>query len=490
MLVILNLALLPLGIIALLASVQSSRDADSARRAELRIALTESARKLNVELTSDIATMRVASNAIALGASPTETCARLTAIFAAEKPASTSFALFGVASMPHCGTGRFAIARPSTVALDLGPRAILQRDALDVIVPSQSGSAVAIARYPVATLRTYLQPTHMSDASIALADATTTMPIASPPSGSALQRERADGPIGLLGLTLALSAPTAPFGTIEGLLGFLPLIMWAAASIITFVLVNRLLIRPLRELRAAVDGHKAGAPFAPLAQRTVAREIRELGADIALALDNQAKATREVHHRVKNNLQVIASLISLHARSAATPDAASAYATIQRRVDALAIVHRNHYAELDTGGGIDLRRLVGEIAANLRANPDANGAAPPITLTATAMVVTQDTAIAIGFLMTELVELSMTADASAPVAVALDIVQGESRRGRISIESDALRSTPAFEVCLTARYARIIEGLGRQLRAPIARDAPIGRFSVAFATLAATQIDN
>jgi two-component system, sensor histidine kinase PdtaS len=484
MLVILNLALLPLGVIALLASLQASRNADSQRRADIRIALSESTRKLNVELASDIAAMRVAANAIAFGVSPEESCARLTALFAAHTKPPTPFALFGVASVPNCVTARFNVGRPSTVALDLRPRAVLQGNTLDVIVPSETGSAVAIARYQAATLSTFVRPAHLDDAALTVSDATATLPLTQYRPGSMRQQETANGAVGVLGLTLTLSATAAPFGIVEGLLAFLPLLMWAAASIITFILVNRLLIRPLRELRTAVDGHKAGAPFAPLSARTPAREIRELGADIANALDNQAKATREVHHRVKNNLQVIASLISLHARAATTPEAAAAYAAIQRRVDALAIVHRNHYAELDTGGGIDLRRLIGEIAANLRANPDASGVAPPISLAASATTVTQDTAIAIGFLMTELIELSVAGDPAAPVTIVLDPLPTQKTKARIAIMSGALRSTPEFEERLLERYARIIEGLGRQLRAPIERDAQTGSFAVEFATLA------
>lgn len=481
-LVILNLALLPLGTIALLASMEASRSADSERRADLRIALTESTRKLNVQLAADIAAMRVAANAITLGGYPDETCARLQAILAARSETATPFALFGVPSQPICTTPRFSISRPSTVALDLGPRVIVRPDTLDVIVPGQGGGAVAVVRYPTTALREFAQPLHDNGAAgITIADANDTMVLTSGDINK-IQVETASGPVGILGLTMMLTAPSAPLSLAQRLLVFLPLLMWLAASTITFYLVHRLLLRPLRELRLAVDSYKAGEAFVPLSARTPAREIRELGADIAQAFENQAKATREVHHRVKNNLQVVASLISLHARTAQSPEAASAYSAIQRRVDALAIVHRNHYAELDTGGGIDLRRLISEIAANLRANAEATGPTPPIAIAAAPVSVTQDVAIAIGFLITELIELAASADDTS--AIDINIQAAADRKGRIIVTSDALKTSPEFAARLAARYARILEGLGRQLRAPIAHDGKKGSFSAEFSTLA------
>ena len=83
---------------------------------------------------------------------------------------------------------------------------------------------------------------------------------------------------------------------------------------------------------------------------------------------------REVHHRVKNNLQVVASLLNIHGRSAEHARRARAYAGIGRRVGALSIVHRNHFAEMEENRGISLRPLLTELAAELRASaPEAAG---------------------------------------------------------------------------------------------------------------------
>ena len=97
---------------------------------------------------------------------------------------------------------------------------------------------------------------------------------------------------------------------------------------------------------------------------------------MAGALEGQRRLVREVHHRVKNNLQVVASLLNIHGRSATRPKRASAYAGISRRVGALSIVHRNHFAEMEENRGIALRPLVTELAAELRAGAPGGGARP------------------------------------------------------------------------------------------------------------------
>src|SRR3546814_14008725 len=84
-----------------------------------------------------------------------------------------------------------------------------------------------------------------------------------------------------------------------------------------------------------------------------------------------------------------------------------AYASIQRRVDALAVVHRNHYAELEENRGVALKPLISELAANLRATAPASAARMPIRLDIEPYYVTQDVAVSVAFLITEIVAFAM-----------------------------------------------------------------------------------
>src|SRR5204862_3901171 len=137
--------------------------------------------------------------------------------------------------------------------------------------------------------------------------------------------------------------------------------------------------------------------------------------DMAGALEGQRRLVREVHHRVKNNLQVVASLLNIHSRGAETAEARAAYAGISRRVGALSIVHRNHFAEMEENRGIALRPLVTELAAALRASAPETARGLRIDLELDGLNPTQNVAAAVAFLVTEIVELAMLNAPADPI---------------------------------------------------------------------------
>ena len=75
-----------------------------------------------------------------------------------------------------------------------------------------------------------------------------------------------------------------------------------------------------------------------------------------LALLSKDATIREIHHRVKNNLQTVAALLRLQARRTAIPEAARALAESVRRVNSIALVHESLSASVDER--VDLDELV------------------------------------------------------------------------------------------------------------------------------------
>lgn len=159
----------------------------------------------------------------------------------------------------------------------------------------------------------------------------------------------------------------------------LPVLMVALASLAIGSATDRLAVRWITLLQRMAAAY-AGGHYAirPAALNVAPREFRALGealADMALAVHERDKRLRdaveqkavlikEIHHRVKNNLQIVMSLLSLQSSRLKDMAARDAVEQARARVNALALVHRMIY-ELDCGGIVDLKPLFGEIVEQL-----------------------------------------------------------------------------------------------------------------------------
>src|SRR5205085_4086201 len=292
---------------------------------------------------------------------------------------------------------------------------------------------------------------------------------------------------------LRIRLPEPPLGLNEMFIILTPILMWLWASLIGWIIVERVLLRPLKRIQNVMSAYKPGDPAVDLpAVNSTAQEIGALGqafrrvtqtvarheAELEAAVIRQTRLVREVHHRVKNNLQVVASLLNLHSRGSRTEEVAAAYASIQRRVDALAVVHRNHYAELEENRGVALKSLITELTANLRATAPPRAAGMQIRLDIGPLYVTQDVAVSVAFLITEITEFGMLCGANL-VSVTLD--RDGPGFARLSIQIDALAGAPDCDAAFQERFDRIVTGLARQLRSELVRDSARGLYAVRLA---------
>lgn len=267
----------------------------------------------------------------------------------------------------------------------------------------------------------------------------------------------------------------------------LPILMWVVAALLSWYLVRRSLILPLGRLKTAVIAYQPGDRLELPEKLGPAAEIHELGQaferaverieeseqQMGEALHGQRRLVREVHHRVKNNLQVVASLLNIHGRSARSQEARDAYAAIGRRVDALSVVHRNHFADVEETRGISLRPLLVELSATLRASAPDNARATPIQLDVDALYTTQDAAVATAFFVTEVVEFAMLDQPGE--AIEIELRRVSELAAHLTISSNSLTTAEDGDVD-RLQFSRIIGGLARQLRSPL--DERMGRLSV------------
>ena len=497
MLLILSVGLFPLGVIAILASVQSAQQNRADRFQEVQTELDYQAQHLDAAIARSVLTIRAASAAIAVIDDKSRVCERTLARLAATQMMRGSYALCGDKGRLRCATPGY-VPPTLTAGEANGTRMLLTDDgALRFILYGGQGDIEAIGEYlrPAVTELVEGSPTAY-EGKLELVQESGVMLLRNAARRGPLMRTIVlANPIAGGQLQLRITTAVVPISAAELLLILLPVVMWVAAAVIGWLIVDRLLLKPLVRMQRAVASYRPGdqrldLPFIA----TPAREIGELGeafdqvtrtvarheADLEAAVDRQTRLVREVHHRVKNNLQVVASLLNLHSRSSPNDEVAAAYASIQRRVDALAVVHRNHYAELEDNRGVALKPLVSELAANLRATAPRSAAAMAISLNVEAVSVTQDVAVSIAFLITEMVEFAMFSGAPA---VRIRVAAVQPAAAMLTIESASLRQGAPHDPHLFERFDRVVTGLSRQLRASMTRDGEVGSYSLPIAVL-------
>jgi hypothetical protein len=494
MLLILSLGLLPLGIIAILASVDNARANRAKADLEAQALVSVHAQRLSIALTRNSFTIRAARDAIIEAGDPAGICKRTLDRLGRPPNTSGRFALFGQSPPPRCLTDNFTpppVPRPAPG--EIGRPVILPGgNMLQIFMYDPAGAVEGIAEYRRETLASVVNtPPTPGNFALELVQGSRAMPLRAGDAGGALSREVvADYPLGANQFVMRLHTYAPPLTATEGLAILTPVLMWLWASLVGWIIVQRLLLRPLGRIQDVISAYKPGDRGLDLPTlRTPAQEIGALGeafnqvthtvarheADLEAAVIRQTRLVREVHHRVKNNLQVVASLLNLHSRGSPNELVAAAYASIQRRVDALAVVHRNHYAELEENRGVALKPLVSELAANLRATAPVSAAGMQIRLDIAPFYATQDAAVSVAFLVTEIVEFAMLRRADL-----VSVVLEADARGiaRLSIEAAALVEPVECDPALAERFERIITGLSRQLRSTLDRDPARGRYSV------------
>ncbi|HEY0445735.1 MAG TPA: sensor histidine kinase [Allosphingosinicella sp.] len=499
MLLILSLGLFPLGLIAILASIESARD-NSERRVERTLSRLEvKAQRINGLLARSASTIRAASAAVSLTPPGSAVCANTLQRLARAQTTPGRFALYASDGSLHCATPGFVPPQPSThlarqrSVIEITPDGALLRFALfdDLGVLEGMGE---FDREALSHLT--LLPGTMPDFDLELWQGERRMVLREGYEPGPLSRPvQSMAPVAGERLKLKIVVGAVPVSAAEVLMILLPLMMLIWTAAISWVVLDRLLLKPLARMQRAVSAYRPGDRELDLPRLTTpAREIVDLGqafdqvtrtvarheAELEAAIDRQTRLVREVHHRVKNNLQVVASLLNLHARGAASEEVGAAYASIQRRVDALAVVHRNHFAELEENRGVALRSLLSELGANLRATAPTSAAHMQIRLAIEPYHVTQDVAVSVAFLVTEIVEYAMFCGARS---VGVSLAGDGAATARLAVESDALQGDAACDERLTDRFDRIITGLSRQLRSSLERDPGAGRYALDISVL-------
>ena len=171
---------------------------------------------------------------------------------------------------------------------------------------------------------------------------------------------------------------------------------------------------PTLELGLMADG------VAAMASALAKRE-----ADLRAGLEQRDHLLRELQHRVKNNLQMIMSLLNLQAGEIRSPRIRRLFRDAQHRVLALSILHVHLY-ERSNWSLVDFQEFIGDVVRQVTlSRQDAAGHSLRYHIRASSLTAGPDIAIPVGLIVTEAVNAILDSDVSATAMPEIDIDMSE-----------------------------------------------------------------
>jgi two-component sensor histidine kinase len=178
----------------------------------------------------------------------------------------------------------------------------------------------------------------------------------------------------------------------------------------------------------------------------------------------------EVNHRVANSLQLVSALVHMQARSVDDEAARAALDDTQRRIAAIAQVHRRLY----TGSSVNEVDMAGYLAALLGDLEEAwsTPEAPrTLTLSADRLALGTDKAVAVGVIVNELVsnacKYAYAPDAVGEVRVEL---RDEGETFLLRVEDDGRGMSPGGDAKGTGLGSKLIQAMAATLKAKVDYD--------------------
>jgi len=178
-----------------------------------------------------------------------------------------------------------------------------------------------------------------------------------------------------------------------------------------------------------------------LIRRTVARlhatnlTVRDNNQRIAEQSERLTTLLREVHHRVKNNLAIVASLLRLQANRLPDPEVARAVRESQQRIQAMSLLHQGLY-QTDDVTAVNMRHYVTNLVQSLSDAYNYSAADFDLTLDVAALQLEVDVAVPLGLILNELLTntfkyaLGAPSQARSALRIALQAVPS----GRLLLE--------------------------------------------------------
>ncbi|MCP4608052.1 MAG: PAS domain S-box protein, partial [Planctomycetes bacterium] len=215
-------------------------------------------------------------------------------------------------------------------------------------------------------------------------------------------------------------------------------------------------------------------------------ERRQAEQQIKTSLEEKEVLLKEIHHRVKNNLQVISSLLSLQAGYIKDEKALVMFHESRHRVKSMALVHERLYRSPDLAR-IDFAEYIRDLTTYLFRAYGVNSRQTKLKIKVADVTLGIDTAIPCGSIINELVSNSLkyAFPTGQPGQISIDLQLLADRRFALLVSDNGIGFPEELDFRKTKSLGlRLVNTLVRQLNGTIELKHDAGtKFKIMFVVL-------
>jgi two-component sensor histidine kinase len=270
-----------------------------------------------------------------------------------------------------------------------------------------------------------------------------------------------------------------------------PIVLWLVMLAVVWFAIDLQVSRPVRRLTRAAEAYSQGdlsarpAPVGPAEVRDLAAMFAEMADkiegrehELREAIETREAMMREIHHRVKNNLQIVTSLLNLQAKAVQGESAQRAFNDIQTRVRALALVHRYLYESEDLQS-VNLAAFLKELAASLQLSYGISQDQVAIEVDADEVWDVSDRAVPLALFMTETMSnaLKHAFPQGRQGVIRIVLKTGQDSMVRFSVEDNGIGLTEAQTIAQGPQASlgmSLIKAFARQVDGKLTISGPPG----------------
>lgn len=206
-----------------------------------------------------------------------------------------------------------------------------------------------------------------------------------------------------------------------------------------------------------------------LRQNRKARQLLQSQKDIIdQSLSDKEVLLREIHHRVKNNLQIVSSMLHLQGRHVKDPGILDALRDSRNRVNSMALIHQSLYRE-DHLKGINVREYLQALTQSLATSYRVDEEQIRITTDVQNILLDVDSAIPIGLITNELltnaIKYAFPRSEKGEIHMRLEYEGGLLH---LSVKDNGIGLPESFDIHSQESYGyHLVHSLARKLKADV-----------------------